>query len=146
MGIFRSDVQVALNDLHVALQESADHYRFAMEYLGDSPAYRVCEQLAHAREELAAEVVGAIRASGELPSEPDRDLETAAQLRQQFEALLAEDAVAGLVRQRLRSEKELQRFLGGDALSPLEAEHGALLQRCINSTERAIELLEPMAA
>lgn len=145
MDLFRSDVQVALNDLHVALQESADHYRFAVEYLGESPACSVCEQLADAREALAAQVAEAIRASGELPGEPDRDLETASQLRQQFETLLANDAVSGVVGQRLRAEKELQGLLKSDRLSALEAEHGALLRRCMSSAEQAIELLEPLA-
>ncbi|MCK7597393.1 hypothetical protein M0G74_08950 [Microbulbifer sp. CAU 1566] len=145
MGIFRSDVQVALNDLHLALQESADHYRFAAEFLGESPACQVCEQLAGAREALALKVADLIRAAGELPSEPDRDLEAAAQLRQQFEALFSEDAAAGVVRQRIRSEMDLENLLKGDVVSPLEAEHAALLRDCRNSAERALKLMAPLA-
>lgn len=146
MSILRSDVQVALNDLHMALQQSADYYHFAADYLKDAPAGAVCEQLAAARDDLAKQAVAAIRATGELPSEPDRDRETTEELRERLASLLARDAVTGVLNHRLEAEKTLRAFLDSDALAPLESGHAQLLKDCQKSNEHALDVLTPLVS
>ena len=146
MSILRNDTQVALNDLHRALQESADHYQYAADFLEGSAASDVCAKLVRERRGLAARVADAIRESGELPGEADRDLEAAEQIRQRFEALVEGDEVSAVVTHRLDAEGEFLAFLERDVRPLLGDTHSELLSESRKSVDHARELLGSLGA
>ena len=94
MSVLRNDLQVALNDLHVALMQSADHYRYAAELVANELACQLFETIADSRDLLAKEAEEAIRDSGDLPSVPDVYRETGEQLLQRLEAVFSTHEVA----------------------------------------------------
>lgn len=144
MSILRDDVQVALNSLHVAIQESADYYRSVAETLEDARVTRVCREIARQRDELALEVAAAIRDTGDLPAEPDRDREAAVEIRERLAARVSANQVQEIVRHRRESENDLLGLFEGGSLSVLQANHNALLKKCRNSVEQALDLLASM--
>lgn len=141
MTLMRSDRQVALRDLHLAMQESADLYQCTAAFLQDSAASEICNTLANERLRLAEQLEQEIRAEGELPSEPDRDKEAIEELQQRLETLFAEDQVAGVMGHRLEAEKGLQAFLRNEDLSVLEEEPSSLLTECRGAVDGAISRL-----
>ncbi|MFV8782395.1 hypothetical protein ACNKU7_08225 [Microbulbifer sp. SA54] len=140
MSILRDDAQVALHDLYIALRESIDLYQFAGEYLHGAAA-KTCASIAADRTELAARVAEAIRATGDLPAEPDRDRETAEKLREQLDALFADDREEGIIEHRRRAERELLALLDGETLSELGGGYADLLAQCRTSVTVALEQL-----
>ena len=146
MSILRSDAQVALNDLHMALQESADHYRYAADILQDAAASDVGKTLAEERRTLAVQVADAIRQSGELPGAPDPDREAAEQIRERFETMVGDDEVSAIMAHRQQGEEELLRMLEREVSPVLEGTHSALLAQCRDSIEHARGLLGSLDA
>ncbi|WP_078083796.1 hypothetical protein [Microbulbifer mangrovi] len=130
MSLMRSDRQVALNDLHLAMQESADLYEYTAGFLQDPAASEICKSLARERSKLALQLARELRSEGELPSEPDRDKETAEQLQQRLETLFAEDRVRGVIAHRLQAEKTLQALVQSDDFNVLEERSSPLLAEC----------------
>ncbi|QKX18050.1 hypothetical protein [Microbulbifer sp. YPW1] len=141
MTLMRSDRQVALRDLHLAMQESADLYQCTAEFLQDSAASKICNTLANERLRLAEQLEQEIRAEGELPSEPDRDKEAIEELQQRLETLFTEDQVAGVMGHRLEAERGMQAFLHNEDLSVLEEESSSLLAECRGAVDGAINRL-----
>jgi len=113
MSIIRNDRQVALNDLLVAVEKSADHYQASADSLQDhAPAVsRQLRELAGRRERLADVIKREIQASGDLPSAPDEDRESVEQLFQRVHASLAPDQILDVLRQRLDAEDALADLL-----------------------------------
>lgn len=146
MSILRSDTQVALNELHRALQESADQYEYAAGILQNVAANEACKRLSEERRALADRVADEIRQSGELPGEPDPDREAAEQIRERFEALIGEDEVSAVLSHRLHGEEELLLILERDVLPALGDEQSELLEQCRQSIERARHLLGSLGA
>ena len=142
MTILRSKREAALNDLHVSLKQSADHFRDAAEFLQDDAASALCRTLAGERDELANDVAATIRADGELPSAPDPDLETGEQLLNRLQGLFSADQTREILQQRCEAERELLAFLRGDESASLRNEDEPLLQRCCRSVESAIARLQ----
>ena len=146
MSILRSDTQVALNDLHRSLQESADHYRYAADTLQDAAASGACKKIAEERRALAGQAADAIRETGELPGEPDPDREAAEQIRERLEAMIGDDEVSAVVAHRLQGEEELLRILEREVSPVLGDNHSALLVQCRESIAHARRLLGSLGA
>lgn len=134
MSFVRNETQVALRDVHVALLESADHYRDAAEFSRAAAAADDFNAIAAAREALADDFAAAIRAAGDLPTVPDPELEGGEQFISHLATLFATDELEGLVEQRLEAETRLSQLLENPEIAPpLQAEHPLLLQRCHDS-------------
>ncbi|WP_237055846.1 hypothetical protein [Microbulbifer sediminum] len=142
MALIRDDVQVALNDLHVALKHSADHYRYAAEFLSDESAASHCQAIAGERDQLAGLVADAIRAAGDLPAVPDSEREVGEQLLQRLESMFSADQAREVMAQRRDADRDLLAWLEGDALAALEAGHGDLLRRCRASVADTLAALQ----
>jgi hypothetical protein len=102
--MMRDDLQVALNDVVVALQDAADGHEQAREQLGDrSEADRLARLIeAHGRE---AETIGEqLRALGDRPREADPEYEAALGLFSRLKAGLAPDEVQSLLEDRAEAE------------------------------------------
>lgn len=141
MSIIRNDTQVALNDLHVALQRSSDHYLDAAKFLQDEHASELCRRLAAEREQLISAVEQAVRESGELPSVPDKDRETGEELLERLESLFSADQTREVLQKRLDTERELRALLDEPEMAVLDEHYAELKERCRKRVDDAVRAL-----
>lgn len=113
MGILRSEQQVALQGLYRLLQESADHYRDAAQFVDDAKAADLFTSIADGRDSLAEKVAQAIRDTGDLPAAPDADKETGEQLLHRLHAWFTADQTRDILEQRVQAEEDLTAVLAG---------------------------------
>lgn len=111
MKIWQSDEQVALQDLAVAVQHSADQYADAAAIVEVGPAADAMSAIARQREQWAEEIRQAIRQTDDLPSVPNQDKEDGEKLFNRMKAAFAEDGVAAVLQQRLDEEKQVHTLL-----------------------------------
>ncbi len=120
MNLIRTDQQVALNDLLVATEKSADLLRDAAHFLDGTGMEHELEQLADRREMVTTDLQQAIRALDDMPSAPDPDAESTEKLLHRISALFSgEKSSETTLRQRLATEDQLSELLA-------EAQSGAL--------------------
>jgi uncharacterized protein (TIGR02284 family) len=105
--MLRNELQIALNDLIVACLEAADGHEAAAEILGDDPLAEALRDLAGARRELAGQLGERLRTLGDLPREPDADLETVRELAARVMAALSADHRQVLLDERSAAEAHL---------------------------------------
>ena len=144
MSLLRSDLQVALRDLHLALQESVDHYRDAAEFVHQQSAAAAFSAIAQQREQLADTFAQAIRAADDLPSVPDPELESGEQFINHLTNLFAADEIDGLREQRLESEQRLEALLHSPDCAALREQQPALQAKCEADIKRARERLQAL--
>ncbi|MBC6905452.1 hypothetical protein DWB84_08290 [Saccharophagus sp. K07] len=112
MTFIRTDEQVALNDLLVAIQKSADLLRDAASFLDDANTEHELLQLAERREMVSADLARAIRALDDMPSAPDPDAEATEKLLQRISAIFSgEKSQQAVLQQRLQTEERLSALL-----------------------------------
>lgn len=141
MNVLLNEVQVALNNLHVALMESADHYRYAAEFVSDTKTRELFEALAEARDLLADKAAEAIRASDDLPSVPDTDRETGEHILQWFKAVFSADEAAEVITQRIEAEAQFEQQLNTPEMAVMDKDYPSLRQECLHSVEVARDKL-----
>lgn len=141
MSVLRNDLQVALNDLHVALLESADHYRYSAEFVDEPSTRELFTSIAQARDILTKETEQAIRTSGDLPSVPDVDRKTGEQLLERLAAAFSSDQTAELINQRLAADTELEQLLQTPELAIIDKSYSALRRACWQSINTAKDQL-----
>ena len=146
MNIIRTELQVALHDLHVAVQESADHYRDSAEFLDDEPVSQLLVEIADEREQLAQKFEQAIRATDDLPAAPDADRETGEQLIHRLRSLFSSDQTEDVLNQRLEAEDALAQMLTDAREAELGAEYEALRQAFADQVRSARTRLEKAKA
>lgn len=105
--ILRDDRQAALNQLAMACQNAADHYRDVAELLDDPGLERLFQELAGERQQAADALAGQLRRLGDLPQAPDGDWEAVDGLLTRVKTLLAEDRRRALLEEQERREAEL---------------------------------------
>ncbi len=132
MTIFKTNKQVALQDLLVAVSESVDLYRDAAEFLENELLENtaICTALnaiAHEREYFIMPLEQLIRATGDLPASPDEDKETGRKWLSHLFASLSEDSARDIVNSRLEFEQQVQDILNQCRELGLEDEFGELL-------------------
>lgn len=108
MSIFRSDQQVALHDLLVTSEKSADHYRDSADFLAGLNVSEKLKTIADERDELAQHLTQAIQSLGDLPSAPDEDRESVEKLFHRVHASLSQDEIRDILRQRLDGEAHFE--------------------------------------
>lgn len=128
MNLIRNDRQVALNDLLVAVQESADHYQDAANFLEDEPTCVYLQQFAKQRLILTSHLEDAVRAEGDLPSAPDPDRETGSMLLEHLGANLSADEAATVIEHRLQKEEELAELIENAREIGIDDNHAELLK------------------
>lgn len=113
MNLIRTDQQVALNDLLVATEKSADLLRDAAQFLDGSQMEHELEQLAERRDMVTRDLQQAIRALDDMPSAPDPDAESTEKLLHRISAIFSgEKSRETTIRQRLTTEEQLSTLLG----------------------------------
>lgn len=117
MTFIRTEQQVALNDLLVATQKSADLLRDAASFLDDTNTEHELLQLAERREMVNRDLEKAIRALDDMPSAPDPDAESTEKLLQRISAIFSgQKSQVTVLNQRLATEERL-----GDLLADVQA-------------------------
>ena len=142
MSVFRNDLQVALDDLHVALMASVDNYRDAAEFVSNGVVEALFVQIAESREVLAKSVEEAIRASDDLPSSPDPDRQTGQHFLQRLEAAFSADQTVEIIDQRLMEESHLEQRLNAAEMSVIDTAFTSLRSDCLKSIKETKEKLD----
>ena len=147
MSLLRTDVQMALNDLHVALMESADYYRYAADFLAGPVHQDLCQELQRFSEErsaVAGQVEATIRQTGDLPSVPDDDRETGTEWLQRLGAVLDENQATHVLSQRLEAEEYLLQMLTDYTMAPVQQSHYSLYQQVQQHLQATCEQLRDL--
>lgn len=128
MSLIRNDRQLALHDLLIAIQESADHFQDAAEFLGEHQVSVYFKQFAKQRLILAARLEEAIRAEGDLPPAPDPDKETSSIMFEHLLANLSTREAARIIEHRLDGEQDIRELVQSAIESGLDEPHPALVK------------------
>lgn len=111
MTIWQSDEQLAMQELAVAIQHSADQYSDAAEILEGQPAAAAMRELADQREQWAEVLHEAIRKLDDLPAVPDQDREAGEKLLNRVKAALAGDELATVLELRIEEELRIKELI-----------------------------------
>ena len=112
MNLIRTQQQVALNDLLVATEKSADLLRDAAQFLDGTGMEHELAQLADRRDMVTRDLQQAIRALDDMPSAPDPDAESTEKLLHRISAIFSgEKSRETTLRQRLTTEEHLTTLL-----------------------------------
>ncbi len=106
MSLLREKNLVALDNVVVSALKNADHYEEEAARLGGELA-GYFKELANRRREAAEDLGTILRRAGDMPKEPDRDRESFEEALSRLKAFVASNEEAALLRDRLKSEKEL---------------------------------------
>lgn len=121
MNLLRTDLQTALQNLQVGVQESADNLRDLAEFIDDGAVAALFNRLADTRDTLVDGLAEAIRDAGDLPAAPNSEKEAGEHLIHRIRALFSADQTANLIEQCLEAETHLDQLLADcDALNPDE--------------------------
>lgn len=139
--MWRSDSEVALNDLLEAVRESADLYADDAEVLGQGPLRALFDELAGRRDRFAGELAELVRRHGDLPSAPDADAETFHRLGNRLRAALSADERRALLEDRIAAEEALLRRIQQALVQPVGADAQELLGEFRQDVEQVRALL-----
>lgn len=121
MNLLRTDLQTALQSLHVSLQESADNLRDLAEFVDDGDVAALFIKLAEVRNTLVDRLAQAIREVDDLPAAPNSEKEAGEHLVHHVRAMFSADQAANVIQQCLEGEAQLAETLKEcDALNPGE--------------------------
>ncbi len=142
MNLLRTDLQTALHDLHVALQESIDNYQDSAEFVKNRPVSELFETIAKEREPLRDEVEQAIRKADDLPAAPDSEKEAGEQLIHHLHSLFSRDQTEDVIAQRLEGEAALEQVVEEGQAMNVGEPYTALSARCLELIDSARRRLE----
>ncbi|MGD8176349.1 hypothetical protein [Marinimicrobium sp. ARAG 43.8] len=111
MNLIRTDLQTALHDLYTALEESADHYYDAADFVESATASQLFKSIAQERDQLADALERVIRDSGDMPAPPNDEKEAGEQLLHRLHSFFSADQTADVIEQRLEAEARLDQVL-----------------------------------
>ena len=123
-------IKAALDSLHEALREEADHFNYAATLFEGRQSAEVFRALAAERTEMADEVEGEIRKRG-LPKAADPDKEWVSNLVTRAKAVFSADDQAAVVAERQKNEQELVRRLTAALQVDLEQETRECLEQIL---------------
>jgi uncharacterized protein (TIGR02284 family) len=106
--MLRSELQIALNDVEVALQEAADGHEWAADFVPDPQLADLLRELAGERRALAEALGEQLKALGDLPRAPDTDLETVRDLVSRIKAAFSPNERQALLDDRAAAEAHLE--------------------------------------
>lgn len=106
--MLRSELQIALNDVEVALQEAADGHEWAADFVPDPELSGLLREMAAARRGLSEALGEQLIELGDLPRAPDTDLETVRDLVSRVRAAFSPDERQALLEDRAAAEARLE--------------------------------------
>jgi uncharacterized protein (TIGR02284 family) len=136
--MLRTELQIALNDVEVACKEAADGHAWTAGFVADPQLADLLRALADERRSFADALGERLVELGDLPREPDSDLETVRDLVARIKAALSPDEASALLEDRAAAEAHLEACaetaLARDDLSD---ETRALLQQILERARAA---------
>lgn len=142
MNFIRSDQQVALNNLLVAVRESVDHYRDAAGLLEEKNICALLNDITNERSAFIGRLEQAIRASGDLPTMPDPDKETGEILMHHLAAFLKSQYADKILEQRIEAEKNLASLVIDGKTAGLDESHTILISELDDHVAHTIDKLQ----
>lgn len=134
--MLRDDRQVAINQVIEALLNAADvHQEGAALLETDSDLAQLLRALAERRRRLALELGDHARRLGDLPSEPDADLQAAKSVLVWVQAALAEDRRDEVLQYCRQAEEDLAGKVRAALEQELPADTRAALQQLLSVPE-----------
>lgn len=128
------DGNVALNDIIVLCEETADEYLDAAELIGDPELSRMFRELAQQRDQIAAELSQHLLDLGALPRVPDTEKEMLERLLLRMKATLSTDERLALIEERMQAETEIGRIVDRTLQANLPEPIRAVLYRLRDET------------
>ncbi len=128
MNFLRTDTQVAIDDLLVAIEDSAEKYYDAAEFLDAAAVAAVMQWIGDQRQEMADRFETALRNLGERPSVPDPERQSLEKLVQHLDATMAHARVVPVLEQRLEAEQHLARLAADARAADLDDSCSALVE------------------
>lgn len=105
--ILRDDLDVAVNDLLIALREAADAYATAAAIAAETPWSAFFTKARDDLEVMAARVEKDHRAAGYLPKQPDPEQALVRDAATHLKAALAAEAIPPLLEERRQGEQQI---------------------------------------
>ncbi|RFA26168.1 hypothetical protein CAI21_17720 [Alkalilimnicola ehrlichii] len=109
--MFRSEAQVAVDDLQLGHHHAAALYEEDADMIGDPLRAGLFKELAEQRSRMGERLAQHLKRLGELPSGPDEDRETLSYLKDMIQARISDDEYRTLLENRLATEQELARLV-----------------------------------
>lgn len=135
--LLRDEREMAINDVETLCVEAADHYAAAAGRAQDAALAALFEELALQYRQFAAALARHIRASGDLPQQPDPDKETMADAFTSIKGLLRGDLRSTLIDDRARGEDAIATAARAALAQDVDDALRALLQEVLAHTEAA---------
>ncbi len=146
MNFIRTEKQTALQDLLVALQETADMFRDTAHYVDEQSLSKELESIAGEREGFLPALRKLLLENEDLPSEPDRERETAKKLLSRLFAAVDSNSVGEILLEREKEEDHVKEALAQCRKIGLDEEYGELLQGIDKHISRTHEKLQKLLA
>lgn len=143
MSMIRTDQQAVLDQLCQSLQESADHYRETADmFTGEETAFLTA--IAGERDQIAEHIATALRQLDVLPSAPDRDRETLANLLDRLRALVPGDNASRILERHLHGEQHLVRLATDAHGANLDAQCNEVVDEAVGHIQKVTTDLQKM--
>jgi len=134
--MLRDDRQVAINQVIEALLNAADVHREGADLLDANPDLaRVLRDLAERRQQVGRELGDHVRRLGDLPSEPDADLQAAKSMLGWLQAALAEDRRDEVLQHCRQAEEDLAAKARAALEQDLPPDTRAVLEELVSAPE-----------
>lgn len=140
--LLRDDRQMAVNDVETLCVEAADHYAAAAGRVQDAQVATLFSDLALQYRQFAAALARHIRASGDLPQQPDPDKEAVVDVLTGIKGLLRGDLRNTLIDDRARGEEAVATAAIAALAQDVDAALRTLLQDVLAHTEAARSRLD----
>ena len=139
--MLKSDKEVALQDVIVALESAAEQYERDSESVDDSELSALLRKLAKKRSQLAADLEMRVRRQGALPQTPDPDRETVATVMRHVKAALSSQQRASLLADYQRIEQAVIDTAQKALELQQEDRDETSLRESISESEEALEFI-----
>jgi hypothetical protein len=133
--MFRSERQVALDDLQRACRRTAESYEEDAAIVGVEPVAELFRELAAQRERLADRLAQQQKRLGDLPSGTDTDQQTLSELKDRLQAHMADAGFQAVIENRLANERDLREL----AEHALEMDLPTPTRHLLNDVKRQAE-------
>jgi uncharacterized protein (TIGR02284 family) len=138
--MLRDDRLVAINLVVEALLEAAHVHERGADLLDDQDLEAALRALAEQRRRMALELEEHVRRLGDLPSEPDADLQAAKDLFARLQVALAGDQRDQVVQRCRHAEEHLAERVGAALAQDLRADTRAVLESLLAVPELTVAL------
>lgn len=146
MTLFRTDRQLALNDLLVATSELANHYQDAANFLDDGDVCAKLEEFSKRHLMLTPRLEQAIRAEDDLPTAPDPDREAGASVLEHIGANLSADEAVKVIEHRVANEETLSQLIKQARDAGLGDSYAELLKDLDDNNQAILQSLRELLA